>query len=394
MSLIATVYRRAFGRRNEKMVVEYADDLKLFPSRPTRWGLLALGVLYIAVPLLWEDTPVFGLLSGRGVSLNTLAYAGVFAIATIGLNLLTGYTGQVSFGHSIFFGVGAYFTAYAGSGNFLGISSWPLWLWLPGAAVAGFCVGALVGPFALRLRGYYLVVVTLGLVFVGEHVFRNWNSVTGGNTGRSAAAVDLHLGPFDFRELEIGPWTFDEDQSLVWLIWFFVALVAWLVKNVVRSRPGRALQAVRDRDVAAEVIGIDLLRYKTVAFALSAAIAALAGALYAPLQLFIGPADFALLVSIQLIAMAIVGGLSTIYGSIVGAVVITALPRLIDGLSRDFGLPGVAARTSDSGIVTVSSLNVIIYGLLIAVFLLFEPRGLAGLWHRIRTYFNAWPFSY
>ena len=153
---------------------------------------------------------------------------------------------------------------------------------------------------------------------------------------------------------------------------------------------------MRDRDIAAEIIGIDvgITGYKTQAFAWSAAITALAGALYAPLQLFISPGDFTLLVSIQFIAMIILGGMGTIYGSIIGALVITALPRLIDGISADYGVPGVAAKSTDSGLVSVASLNVIIYGFLIALFLLVEHRGLAGIWVRIRNYFSTWPFSY
>jgi branched-chain amino acid transport system permease protein len=397
---MSAVLRTLWGRSNERMIVEYHDDLRLFPTRARRAWLVFLVLAWIFLPAVWDRAP-FTILSDNGVSLNTLAYAGVFAIASIGLNLLTGYTGQVSLGHSVFLAVGAYFTAYAGS-------TWdmPMWQWLILAPAVGWVVGALVGPFALRLRGNYLVVVTLGLVFIGEHIFRNWKSVTGGSTGTSAAAVPMELGPFDVRSLEIFGRQFDEDRAFFWLIWLVVGIVAWLVKNVVRSRAGRALQAVRDRDMAAEIIGIDvgILGYKTQAFAWSAAIAALAGALYAPLQLFIGPGDFGLLVSILFIAMIILGGMGTIYGSVIGALIITAMPRLIEGYSDSGipivgrlwggGLPGVAAKTSDDGLITVSSLNVVIYGLLIALFLLVEPRGLAGIWVRIRNYFSTWPFSY
>ena len=397
---MSAVRRILWGRPNERMIVEYHDDLRLFPTRPQRAWLIFLVLGWVFLPAVW-DMPPFTILSGNGVSLNTLAYAGVFSIAAIGLNLLTGYTGQVSLGHSVFLAVGAYFTAYAGS-------TWgmPMWLWLILAPAAGWIVGALVGPFALRLRGNYLVVVTLGLVFIGEHIFRNWKSVTGGSTGTSAASVPMEIGPLDVRSLEMFGRQFDEDWAFFWLIWLVVGIVAWLVKNVVRTRAGRAMQAVRDRDMAAEIIGIDvgILGYKTQAFAWSAAIAALAGALYAPLQLFIGPGDFGLLVSIQFIAMIILGGMGTIYGSIIGALIITAMPRLIEGYSDvgipiigrlwGGGLPGVAAKTTDDGLISVSSLNVVIYGLLIALFLLVEQRGLAGIWVRIRNYFSTWPFSY
>lgn len=377
-------------KRNQSMHVSYRDDLRLFPNRLRRVALAVLFLAWVFIPLLW-DVPPFTLLSKNGISLNTLAYAGVFAIAAIGLNLLTGYTGQVSIGHSVFLAVGAYSTAYVGS-----VWGWPMWLWIIAAPALGWLVGAAVGPFALRLRGNYLVIVTLGLVFIGEHIFRNWKSVTGGNTGTSAAGVEMSLGFVDFADLTVFGNSFDKDESYFWLIWFVVALVAWLTKNVVRTRAGRALQAVRDRDIAAEIIGINvgIAGYKTQAFAWSAAITALAGALYAPLQLFISPGDFSLLVSIAFIAMIILGGMGTIYGSIIGALLITALPRLIDGISSDYGVPGVAAKSTDDGIVSIASLNVIIYGFLIALFLLIEHRGLAGIWVRIRNYFSTWPFSY
>ena len=181
---------------------------------------------------------------------------------------------------------------------------------------------------------------------------------------------------------------------MFWMIWLLVAAVAWMVKNLIRSRTGRAFQAVRDRDLAAEIIGVNLFKYKTLAFAISAALSSLAGALYAPLQGFVGTEDFSLAVSIEFIAIIILGGLSTIYGSIIGAVMITALPFFVEGLAERYGLPGVASKGGESGLVSIFSLNVIIYGLLIAAFLLFEPRGLAGVWTRVKAYFKAWPFSY
>lgn len=395
MSLVRNIARRVRGRGNERMVVDYADDLRLFPTRVQRVWLLTLVLAWLFLPALWDTWPVT--IVSDSVNLNTMAYVGVFAIAAIGLNLLTGYTGQVSLGHSIFLATGAYFTAYAGN-------TWdmPMWQWIIIAPALGWLLGAAVGPFALRLRGNYLVVVTLALVFIGEHIFRNWTSVTGGNTGTSAADVSLELGPFDIRNLEVFGMHFDEDTAFFWFVWMIVALVAWFAKNIVRTRPGRAMQAVRDRDIAAEIIGIDvgIAGYKTQAFAWSAAIGALAGALFAPLQLFIGPGDFGLLVSIQFIAMIILGGMGTIYGSVIGALIITAMPRFIEGgipgveMFFPDGLPGVAVKNSDPGLVTTSSLNVIIYGLLIALFLLIEPRGLAGIWARVRIYFSSWPFSY
>ena len=141
-------------------------------------------------------------------------------------------------------------------------------------------VGAVVGPFALRLRGNYLVIVTLGLVFLGEHLWKNWDSVTGGGNGTSVRAASTNIGPLDFKDLHIVGAGYEKEQGMFWLVWAIVAIVALLAKNLVRSRAGRAMQAVRDRDLSAEVIGVNLARYKVGAFAWSSAFAALSGALY------------------------------------------------------------------------------------------------------------------
>ena len=375
---------------SKELKVRYQQDLMLWRTPVLRAGLFSLFVLYILSPIIWESFTVTKFLDDIGLTMTTLNYAGVFAVGAIGLNLLTGYTGQVSLGHSVFVGAGAYFTAYAGS-------TWdlPFIVWLIGSLLVGFLIGFIVGPLALRLRGNYLVVVTLGLVFLGDHIFRNWKSVTGGSTGVSVTGASLKIGPIDFRNFEVFGHEFEKSQSFFWLIWGFVALVALLVKNIVRTRPGRALQAVRDRDIAAEIIGVDLLHYKTMAFAISSSIAALAGALFGVLQSFISPIDFGLLVAIQYIAIIILGGMGTIHGSIIGALVLGSLPRLVENISRDYDLPGVSGDQGGiGGILSISSLNHIIYGILIAAFLLLEPRGIAGIWMRAKTYFKTWPFSY
>lgn len=387
--------RTLLRRRNHRLVTDYADDLRLFGTPWKRFGLVLMILLYLFIPVQAQDL-TFGFLPdiiGTAVraffDLNTLSYVGVFAIGAIGLNLLTGYTGQISLGHAVFLGAGAYTAAYVGN-----TWDWPMYLWLPAATLVGFALGAIIGPFALRLRGSYLVVVTLGLVFVGDHIFRNWQSVTGGNTGVSTSGAELVLGPLDFRGLELFGHEFTGPQSLFWLIWFFVGLTALLVKNIARTRSGRALQAIRERDLAAEIIGVDLTRYKIMSFAVSSAFASLAGALYGALQLFVSPVDFALLVSIQFIAIIIIGGLGTVYGSVVGALLIGGLPRIIDEVSRSQDLPGVGGDAGGvEGLISVSSLNQIIFGLAIAAVLLIEPRGVAALWERTKLYFRTWPFT-
>jgi branched-chain amino acid transport system permease protein len=354
----------------------YADELKLFRTRGAKAWLAALIALWVFVPMVVVD-PFW---------LSVLNYAGIAAIGAIGLNLLTGYTGQVSLGHAFFIGTGAY--AAAAIGGDLGL---PLVLWLPAAAVIGAAIGALIGPFALRLRGNYLAIVTLGLVFLGEHLFRNLDAITGGNSGTSVNA-EAKLGPIDFSAVTILGDEYIRNQGWFWLIWGLVALTALLTKNIVRTRPGRAIQAIRDRDVAAEIVGVDLGRYKVAAFAVSSALAGVAGALYGAYQQYVSPEEWTLFLSIQYIAIIIVGGVGTVFGAVLGALFLGGLPAVIENYSGS--IPGVATTANDDGFISVFSLNQAIFGLLIVLFLMFEPRGLAAMWLRVKAYFKAWPFSY
>jgi branched-chain amino acid transport system permease protein len=361
--------------RNRRISVRYEDELRLFRSRQMLVGLGGLAVLFLIAPFYLSD-----------FWLSVLGYAGIAAIGAIGLNLLTGYTGQVSLGHAAFLGLGAYATGYFGTD--LGL---PLPLWLAAAAICGGLLGGLIGPLALRLRGLYLVIITLGLVFLAEHVFRNWTDLTGGATGRPTDAP-ASLGIVDFNELSILGTDFTREQSYFWLIWGLVGICALLAKNIVRTRPGRAMQAIRDRDIAAEVIGVSLTRYKVGAFVVSSALAAMAGALFAAFQQYVSPTEWSLLLSIQYLAIIIVGGLGTIFGAILGALFVGSLPRVIEEFSDS--IPGVATTAGGDGVITVFALNQVIFGLLIIVFLILEPRGLAAMWLRIKAYFQGWPFSY
>ena len=364
------------ARPHRYMTRQYGDELRLFRTRGAKAWLVVLIAGWLLLPVFYTDE----------FWLSILNYAGIAAIGAIGLNLLTGYTGQVSLGHAFFIGAGAYFAGQVGGE--LGL---PLILWLPAAGLFGAAIGALIGPFALRLRGNYLAIVTLGLVFLGEHLFRNLEGVTGGNSGASVTA-EVSLGPLDFNQLTVAGDEYLRNQSWFWLIWGLVLIFALLVKNIVRTRPGRALQAVRDRDVAAEVIGVELGRYKVWAFALSSGLAAMGGALYGAYQQFVSPDEFSLFLSIQYIAIIIVGGVGTIFGAVLGALFLGGLPAVIEQYSDS--IPGVAATASDDGFISVFTLNQAIFGLLIVVFLVFEPRGLAAMWLRLKAYFKAWPFSY
>lgn len=388
------------ARTNHRMVTDYKDDLRLFGTPWKRFGLVVMIAAFVLIPFKPDTIEFLFLPETANVTLDAfldlhiLALAGVFAIGAIGLNLLTGYTGQISLGHGVFVGAGAYLSAYLGTEYDLALQ-----VLLPAAAILGFVIGGLVGPFALRLRGSYLVVVTLGLVVVGTWIFKEWRSVTGGHNGRSAGDVEPAIGPINFEELSLFGREFTSGQGMFWLIWAVVGLSALLVKNIVRSRTGRALQAVRDRDLAAEVIGVDPSRYKTLAFAISSSLAAVAGALYAPLQDFLTPGGlteaggFGLLMSIQFVAIIILGGLGTIYGSVVGAVLIGTLPEVVNAVTRRTDLPGIAGDGFSSGLLTVDQLNQVLFGLAIAVVLLIEPRGLAAVWEKFKLYLRTWPFT-
>jgi branched-chain amino acid transport system permease protein len=360
--------------RNTRLTTDYRHDVVLWRSRPAQAGAVVVFALFAAAPFLIGNYWT-----------TILVYAGIAAIGALGLNLLTGFTGQVSLGHAFFLGTGAYAASV-----FAGRWHLPFPLWLVAAAALGGVIGGIVGPFALRLRGNYLVIVSLGLVFIGQHVFENWHAVTGGLSG-VAVRAPVAIGGVDAGSLSLFGARLSRSQGYYYVVWVAVLVLAAAMKNIARSRPGRALQAIRDRDLAAEIIGVSLVQYKVGAFVISSAYAACAGALYAAFSRYVSPLDFTLFLSIQYIAMIIVGGVGTVLGSILGALFLTALPRLIEsGATR---LPFVSQGGGDAGI-TVFTLNQALFGLLIIAFLLFEPLGMVEIWRRIKRYFLAWPFSY
>jgi len=390
------------ARANRAMVRSYADDLRLFPTWAKRVGLLVILFAFLFGPYFMQ----LDIVPNQDEWANVLALAGLVAVGAIGLNLLTGYTGQPSLGHAAFVGLGAFVAGYYGGGRIeegIGYDI-PLIGYLLIAAVAGGIVGFLIGLPALRLRGNYLVIVTLGLVFLAIYLWKKWTTFTGGNAGSPMpidAEISIGVWSFDFLKptvfgKELGP-----KQGLMYLSWGLVIVVALLVKNIVRTRPGRALQAVRDRDIAAEVVGVSLFRYKVGAFVISSAIAAVAGVLYGLYLGFLTPNEESLgiVLSIQYLAVIVVGGIGTIYGSVLGAVLVGALPTIIDEFVPDnWDLPilGWPIVTSEAGATGFSkgALATAIYAVLIIVFLVLEPRGLAGIWRRIQAYFRSWPFSY
>jgi len=361
--------------RNSRLHVRYEENLRVFASGATRVAVTA--VIVVAVLLPYQVTDDW---------LQTLSFCGCFAIGAIGLNLLTGFTGQVSLGHAFFLAVGGYVAAHIGLHSALPV---PVWLLL--VAIIGAAVGAVIGPFALRLHGNYLAIVTIALLFVSDYIWTRWHWFTGGGVGLQPNPT-IRIGPVNFAKLgSIG--LHSRAQGVYLLIWIVVAACAVLAKNLVRTRAGRAMQAIRDRDLAAEAIGVSLTRYKVGAFAVSSAMAALAGALYFGVLLrSIEPGQvtgsLGLVLSIQFVAAIIIGGVGTVHGSIVGALFVAGLPELV----RRFGtsLPFIGKGK----VLSVSAFSNLLFGVLVVGFLLVEPLGFAALWRRVKAYFLTWPFSY
>jgi branched-chain amino acid transport system permease protein len=309
---------------------------------------------------------------GLGAStLTTATFVVIAAIAATGLNVLTGYAGQISLGHAFFLAAGAYTGALLGADH--GVSAA---LWIPAAGAVAALLGAIVGPMALRLKGLYLAIVTLGLVFIGQHVLLNSPAISGGPEGRTFPPVVI--GPFDFspgQTLQLGSLTIDHSGLYYYLALLILAAATAFAWSLRRTRSGRAMLAVREREAAASLMGVDVGRTKVVAFVLSAALAGVSGALYASYLSFAQPTQWNLQMSIQFIAAIIVGGMGTMAGPLLGSAVVFALPSVLKSL------PFVP---EDGGGVSVGDLTAIAYGLLIVAFLVLEPRGLVGLADRVR----------
>lgn len=362
-----------------------------------------------------------------GEWLRLLSTVGIYAIGALGLNLLTGLAGQVSLGHAFFMGLGAYTAAILGApeGPLWGLGL-PMWIWLPAAGIVAALVGILVAPTAVRVRGLYLAIVTLGLVFIGEYLWRNLDFITGGSqSGRNHPGFAVRLWKEETpiaNFSEDGPWLgflnlTSQGKTYLFILALTVVFVLF-AKNLQRTRVGRAFMSIRDRDIAAEVMGVNEFRYKTTAFAISSFFAGVAGALLASLVGRTIPETWNLFLSVQFIAIILIGGVGTVTGTILGTLFVILLPRLVQDFtgwmegvvnSGEGVLAGVfdifvSTGTGDFGLVNtapgvapglgIDQLNLLVYGLLIIVFLIFEPLGLYGIWLRIRNYWKGWPFTY
>lgn len=371
-------------RGRPELFTSYQQDSALLNTAAKRWSLLILLAVLLVLPFRVSDE--------LGFQLATMFVA---AIGAIGLNIVTGYAGQVSLGHAFFIGLGAYTGAVLSgepsvTSDVLGYGL-DMAIWLPAAGLVAGLAGLVVSPLAFRLKGLYLAIVTLGLVFIGEHIFREAEPVTGGvGVGRRAAIPELLGFRFDSPG-EVFGLELSRSQGLYFMAFFVLLVMAVLARNLARSAVGRAFTAVRDRDIAAEAMGVSLPKYKALAFTISSFYAGIAGGLLFTLTGFVEPGSFSLLLSVQFIAMVLIGGIATISGSIMGAAFVTLLPRFIEEVPRI--VPAVTGAAA-GGFLTTQQLEQILYGLGIVGFLILEPRGLYGLWIRVRNYWKAWPFSY
>ena len=342
------------------------------PRRISRWIAPVVIVALIVIFFSLANDDWFSIVN----------YTLIAAIASLGLNVLSGYTGQVSLGIAFFMAIGAYTAAYLGGDmpssplDPLGLAL-PFIIWLPAAGIVAALIGALIGPTALRLRGFYLGIVSLSLIFIGQYLFFNVRSITGGPQGRTFPVPAIGSATFDQQNSYFGL-ALTSGQQYFLLILVVLVLAAFFVHNVMRSRAGRAFQAVRDNETGATIMGVNLFEAKMGAFILSSFLAGIAGALFASYSRYIIPDYWSLILSIQFVAAIIIGGVASVWGSILGAAFVFGLPLVIDHFSL---LP----TSGGTGIITSGDLNALLYGLLIVAFLLFEPGGVIGLARRAQA---------
>jgi branched-chain amino acid transport system permease protein len=332
---------------------DYAQDLALAKHGGQRFWYSVLLLLLLAAPWLLAE-----------YWLAQLTFVLIYSIVGLGLMLLAGFTGLVSLGHAAFLGVGAY------TQGVLTAAGWPFLLALACAALLSAAVGIIVGLPALRVKGIYLGIATLAFGFIVEEALARWESVTGGNAGLHVKAPQL-LG-----------WKVESAEAFYALCLLITIVATLAVLNLLRSPTGRAFVAIRDSEISAQSMGIHLARYKTMSFALSAALAGIGGALYAHKLRFISPEQFNIVQSIDLLLMVVIGGLGSVHGAFLGAIFLITMPQLI-ALGKDW-LP--------VGIGQSPGLQAVVYGAVLIAFVLFEPLGLYGRWLKIRTYFTLFPF--
>jgi branched-chain amino acid transport system permease protein len=352
----------------------YRQDMGLYRDPVQRNWYLALLAALLALPLL---VPSY---------LVDISLVFIYGLCGVSLMVLAGYTGLVSLGHAAFLGIGAYAHVYFVQD--LGLP-WVLAVALAAAVTAG--AGVLVGLPALRMTGIYLTIATLAFALIIQEVLTHWEAVTGGLKGKPVAKAVIFGVPFG------------SSAAFYFLCLAVLAGGLWLTQNLLRAPTGRAWVAIRDSEIAAQSMGVNLAASKTIAFAYSAALMGVAGALFAHKVGYLAPDIFTVLLSIQFLLMVVVGGLGSLHGALYGAVFVAMLPVLISG-ARDsvpgwfgqaFGIfgagAGEAVALAVDRFVKQPALEPGIFGLILVLCILFEPRGIYGRWLKITLYFSMFP---
>jgi branched-chain amino acid transport system permease protein len=352
----------------------YAQDLALFRDGVQRNAYIALFLALLVLPRLVPEY------------LGDLSLVFIYGLCGVSLMVLAGYTGLVSLGHSAFLGIGAYAHVYFAQD--LGVP-WVVAVALAAAVTAA--AGVLVGLPALRMTGVYLTIATLAFALIIQEVFTRWDRVTGGLKGKpvqKAVVFGLPLG---------------HEVGFYFLCLAFLIAGLWLTSNLLRSPTGRAWVAIRDSEVAAQSMGVNLAVYKTMAFAYSAGLMGVAGALFAHRIGFLAPDIFSVLLSIQFLLMVAVGGLGSLHGAVYGAVFVAMLPVVISQardavpvwLGQVFAVFGREAGRAVFSLVDrfvkQPGLEPGIFGLILVLFILFEPLGVYGRWRKIALFFSTFP---
>ncbi len=353
---------------------DYYEDITLFTSNVVKFWFAVLIVALICFPFVVLK------LKGSSYYIYLANYIAINVIVTIGLNILVGYTGQISLGHAGFFAIGAYMTI-------LGMSRFHI-PFFPAIILAGLIsafFGFLLGIPALRLEGPYLAIATLGFGMAITETIGRWQFF-GGRMGLEAPPLDI-LRP-------LGSFVLKSDTQKYFLFISICVFLTWCARNIMKTRIGRAFIAIRDSDIAAQTIGINLTLYKTMAFAVSAFYTAIAGGLMAFLLGFINPSSFNFILSIYFLAFVIVGGIGSISGSVMGGILMSILMIELEKIQELPYLGHLIVTISErwmdiSGIHNISS---IIFGLIIILIVVVEPLGLYGFWIRTKLYWKTWPF--
>ncbi len=344
---------------------DYYEDVRLFGSKVVLFWFLVLIAFLAFFPFLFRNYYVY-----------LANYMAINVLVAIGLNLLVGYTGQISLGHAGFFAIGAY-----GTITLMTSAHLPFLVALVLAAIGAALLGFLLGLPALRLEGPYLSIATLGFGLTITQVI--------GRIGFFGGRQGLHA-----PELTIFSWHLDSDRDFYYLLITITVILTLVARNLVKTKVGRAFIAIRDADIAAETLGVNIMLYKTLAFAVSAFYTGLAGGLYAFVLRFIEPQIFSLLMSIIFLAMVVVGGLGSLFGSIAGACLLSWLDLELRNILSIPYLGGWLEALSKSyfSITGVSNIQLIIYGSIMVSIMLFEPLGIYGIWIRTKLYWKTWPF--